>query len=65
MTDGEPFAPIVAFIVGQPGLAQKMLAQHRDDGTGHCEVCTEGGQAGHKVWPCPSFGLAQQATARR
>jgi hypothetical protein len=58
---GPPTGLIVAFIAGELGMAQRMLAEHRDDGTGHCRVCTAGPQAGRKVWPCPSHGLAEQA----
>jgi hypothetical protein len=56
---------IVAFIVGQPGLAARLLAEHVDDGTGHCRVCSAGPQAGRKVWPCPIYGYAQLAAARQ
>jgi hypothetical protein len=62
---GPPRGLIVAFIAGEPGMAERMLAEHRDDGTGHCRVCTEGAQAGRKVWPCPLHGLAEQASRQK
>jgi hypothetical protein len=39
---GPPGGLIVEFIAGEPGMAQRMLAEHVDDGTGHCRICTEG-----------------------
>jgi hypothetical protein len=59
--EGPPGGPIVAFIAGEPGLADRLLVQHTDDGTGHCRVCTSGAQTGRSVWPCPLRGLAEQA----
>ncbi len=29
-----------------------LLAEHVDDGTGHCRVCALGGQKGFQRWPC-------------
>ncbi|OLT01083.1 hypothetical protein BJF90_33540 [Pseudonocardia sp. CNS-004] len=55
---------LITFIAGEPGMAQRMLAEHTDDGTGHCRVCTTGGQAGRHIWPCPLRGLAEQASTR-
>lgn len=55
-------ALIVRFIADQPGMAAKLLAQHVNDGTGHCKICTNGAGAGRHVWPCPSHGLAEQAS---
>jgi hypothetical protein len=64
--DGPPRIPpeglIVAFIAGEPGMAERILAEHADDGTGHCRVCTDGGQTGRHVWPCTLRGLAEQAS---
>lgn len=34
------------------GMATRLVAQHVDDGTGRCIVCSEGGQAGRYTWPC-------------
>ncbi len=60
-----PRGLIVAFIAGEPGMAQRMLDEHADDGTGHCRVCSAGPQAGRKVWPCPLRGLAEQASRHK
>jgi hypothetical protein len=64
MSPPPPTGPIVAFIAGEPGMAQRMLAEHRDDGSGHCCTCVrrQGGAA--QVWPCPLYGLAEQASRR-
>ena len=56
--------PLVEFILGHAGMAEVLLDQHRDDGTGHCRVCTTGGQAGRPVWPCTTF-VAAEAVARQ
>lgn len=44
--------PLVALIVSQPGMAERLLAQHTDDGNGRCRVCTSGAQAARYPWPC-------------
>lgn len=38
--------PWVTWIRSQPGLAERLLAEHIDDGTGRCRVCSAGGQTG-------------------
>jgi hypothetical protein len=60
---GLPTELIVAFIAGEPGMAQRMLAEHRDDGSGHCRVC--GPESARTVWPCPLRGLAEQASQHK
>jgi hypothetical protein len=62
MTAAAPLHPIVEFMAAQPGL-DRLLAEHSDDGTGHCRVCTAGPQAGRRVWPCNLHGYATQARA--
>jgi hypothetical protein len=57
-----PRGLIVAFIAAEPGMAQRLLAEHRDDGTGHCQVCTAGPQAGRQVFPCRLRELAEEAS---
>jgi hypothetical protein len=52
---------IVAFIAGEPGMAERLLAAHADDGTGHCRVCTQGGQTGRQKYPCRLREFAEQA----
>jgi hypothetical protein len=44
--------PLVVLIRSQPGMADRLLAMHADDGHGHCRVCTQGAQAGRYSWPC-------------
>lgn len=57
---GPPLShPIVVFLARE-GCAERLLAEHVDDGTGHCAVCPAAGQAGRVTWPC---SLANYATA--
>ena len=42
-----------------------LLQEHRNDGTGHCRVCSSGGQTGRITWPCQLYGAAQAAVAGR
>ena len=58
-------SPLVDAIASIPGLAAKLMAQHRDDGTGHCVRCPIGGQAGWKVWPCNLYTIAESAEQER
>jgi hypothetical protein len=60
-----PSGPIVEFIAREPGMAARMLAEHIDDSTGHCRVCTNGRQSGRHVWPCPLHGLALEASRQK
>ena len=46
----------------QPLVIERLLAEHTDDGTGHCRVCTSGAQTGRQLWPCLLRGLAEQAS---
>jgi hypothetical protein len=43
------------------GLPERILGQHRDDGSGRCTECTLGGQAGHSRYPCGLRVLATEA----
>ena len=52
---------LAAFLVGQPGAATKLLAQHVDDGQGHCRACGIGGQRGFLAWPCTIHAAAVRA----
>jgi hypothetical protein len=47
-----------------PGMAAWLLAQHIDDGTGRCRVCSVG-PAGRRRWPCKIHWYATQALALR
>jgi hypothetical protein len=44
--------PLVALIMSQPQMADRLERQHVDDGTGRCRVCSAGGQTGHYAYPC-------------
>ncbi|MBA3906787.1 MAG: hypothetical protein H0X35_08925 [Pseudonocardiales bacterium] len=43
------------------GLPERILGQHRDDGSGRCRDCTLGGQAGRSRYPCVLRVLATEA----
>jgi hypothetical protein len=45
-------SPLVQFIVNNPGLADVLLAQHVDDGSGYCRACALGAQRGYHRYPC-------------
>jgi hypothetical protein len=53
--------PIVQFMLSEPGIIERLLAEHVDDGTGHCRVCTAGPQAGRQKFPCRLREFAEQA----
>jgi len=53
-------SPIVEFMVNN-GLADRLLAEHVDDGTGRCRVCSDGAQRGHHTWPCRICDYATRA----
>jgi hypothetical protein len=57
-----PTGLIVAFIASEPGMAERMLAEHRDDGSGHCRKCVRRQSGAAQVWPCPLHGLAELAS---
>ena len=50
---------VVEFLA-RDGRADRLAAQHVDDGTGHCRSCAAGPQAGRHVWPCSLAALAAQ-----
>lgn len=47
--------PVVAFLAVD-GRADRLAAEHVDDGTGHCVSCPAGPQAGRMAWPCNLAG---------
>lgn len=53
---------IVLVIAAMPGMAERLLVAHADDGTGRCAVCSAGAQSGRYVWPCTLRTIALQAT---
>jgi hypothetical protein len=52
---------LAAAIALTPGLAMRLIADHFDDGTGRCCLCTVGGQAGYQRWPCRIHDAATEA----
>lgn len=56
-------AQLVMFISSQPGMVDKLLAAHADDGTGRCRSCSAGGQTGRYRWPCTIHRCAEHALA--
>jgi hypothetical protein len=53
--------PLVALIQAEPGMAQRLLRAHADDGTGRCRICSTGAQTGRFQWPCTIHKRALQA----
>jgi hypothetical protein len=53
--------PLVALIQAEPGMAQRLLSAHADDGTGRCRICSTGAQTGRFQWPCTIHKRAHQA----
>lgn len=43
------------------GLPARLVEIHTDDGNGRCVVCSEGGQAARRVFPCNLRSLATRA----
>ncbi len=56
--------PLVQMILGQPGMAARLIAEHVDDGNGRCAGCPVGGQRGHHSWPCTLRQAAVEAEKR-
>ena len=56
--------PLVQMILGQPGMAARLIAEHADDGNGRCTGCPLGGQRGHHSWPCTLRLAAEEAEKR-
>jgi hypothetical protein len=55
--------PLVELIRSQPGMAERLLAEHTDDGWGRCRTCSNGGQTGRPRWPCAIHRCAVRAAA--
>jgi hypothetical protein len=56
---------LAAFLVEQPTAIRRLLAEHVDDGGGHCRACTTGGQHGFLSWPCTIHSAASKAAQIR
>jgi hypothetical protein len=55
--------PLVQTILGQPGMAERLMAEHADDGSGRCRVCPVGGQRGRHSFPCTIRRAAEEAVS--
>jgi hypothetical protein len=55
------FVELVVLMMNQKGMADAVIRQHSDDGTGHCRVCTTGAQTGRYRWPCQTYMAARRA----
>jgi hypothetical protein len=64
MVIGRPaVSPLVQMILGQPGMAARLIAEHADDGSGRCRGCPVGGQRGRHSFPCTIRQAAEEAVA--
>jgi hypothetical protein len=52
-------------LAAHPTSIARILADHRDDGSGRCTVCHAGPQSARVVWPCRLRLLAEAARRRR
>lgn len=59
------FDQLVILIANQEGMAERIVGQHTDDGSGHCRLCTSGAQTGNYRWPCQTYLAARGATDLR
>lgn len=60
----DPVSPLAAVIALVPALADRLMAEHVDDGTGRCRLCPLGDQAGHQLWPCRIHSAAAASRSR-
>lgn len=59
-------SPLVEFLAAAPDdLARRLVAEHRDDGSGHCRRCPIGAHAGHLTWPSAIYTVASRAVQLR
>jgi hypothetical protein len=63
-----PSTPLVveltALLLAQPASVALLLAEHADDGTKHCRVCSGGAQSGRYQYPCVLRLAAEEACRR-
>ena len=53
------WARFAATLAGMPDVVGRLLAAHRDDGTGRCRACTTPGRGTPQVrWPCGVAAVA-------
>jgi hypothetical protein len=58
-------SPLVDYVAASPGLAETLVSEHCDDGTGHCPRCALGAQTGYQSWPCTIAAVAARAVELR
>ncbi|MGI9002605.1 MAG: hypothetical protein ACR2GH_13200 [Pseudonocardia sp.] len=56
-----PSQALVESIARQRELVDRVLAEHVDDGTGHCTACPHRWRAEWRRWPCRLHSLATLA----
>lgn len=61
MTTTALAAEFAALFRSQPVVIERLLAEHVDDGTGRCQICSSGPQAARKIWPCALYEYASHA----
>ncbi|MGH3587473.1 MAG: hypothetical protein ACRDQ0_14230 [Pseudonocardia sp.] len=44
--------PLVALIMSQPQMTDRLADVHADDGSGRCRTCSSGAQTGRYQHPC-------------
>jgi hypothetical protein len=52
LQEGHLVNPLVEFVLRHPGLADRLIAEHFDDGRGYCRACGLGAQRGFHRFPC-------------
>jgi hypothetical protein len=53
--------PLVEFVLLNPGLADRLITEHVDDGHGYCRMCALGAQRGYFRIPCDIRLIAEKA----
>lgn len=54
---------LITFVASNRGAAEKLIAEHVNDGRGRCRSCVIGNSAGHMPWPCLLRQVAEAAAA--
>jgi hypothetical protein len=58
---GTPDSSLVALLVSQPQMIERLAPQHEDDGSGRCRSCSSGAQTGRYRYPCPIRVAVEEA----
>lgn len=58
------FHIVVETLAAVPGSGERLVVEHRNDGSGRCRVCTIGAQAGNQQWPCWLYNAGTEARRR-